>query len=189
MRKILVVDDDKTALKMLRKVLESDGFNVTTASDGKEALLKMSEVKFDILLTDLNMPHINGIELTQKVIKNEPSLIVILITAYGTIRSAVDAIKYGAFDYLTKPVDNKELLISIHRGLDKLSLIKENVLLKKQLGKTDKTNNENEFLSDNGKVRVILEEAISVAKSDSAVLITGERGTGKEYLEIGRAHV
>ena len=178
-RKILVVDDEKTTQRILKKVLTNAGFEVTTASDGKDALKKIKEYNYDVLLTDLNMPRLNGIELTRKVLSNEPELIVIFITGYGTIRSAVEAIKLGAYDYLTKPIDNKELLLSINRGINKISLIRENILLKKQL-KKDRT--EFEFLSENDKVKTILGEANAVAKSDSTVLICGEKGTGKEHL-------
>lgn len=178
-KKILVVDDEKTTQKILKKVLENYGYEVSTSPNGKDALKKIKEIKFDVLLTDLNMPHINGIELTKKVLKIEPGIIVILITAYGTIRSAVEAIKLGAYDYLTKPIDNKELLLSISSGINKTLILKENILLKKQL---DKTKTEFEFLSENEKIKSILDEANAVAKSNSAVLIFGEKGTGKEHL-------
>ncbi|HEY5122614.1 MAG TPA: sigma-54 dependent transcriptional regulator [Ignavibacteria bacterium] len=179
MKKILVVDDDLTIQRILKNVIENSGFEVFTASDGKEAFTKVKKMKFDVLITDLNMPHLNGIELTQKVLEVEPELIVIFITAYGTIRSAVEAIKLGAFDYLTKPIDNNELILSVNRGIDKLSLIKENILLKKQLKKTKP---EPEFISENDRIKIIFGEANAVANSDSMVLITGEKGTGKEYL-------
>ena len=174
-----MVDDEKTTQKILKKILTNAGFDVTTTSNGKDALKKIQEIEFDIMVTDLNMPRLNGIELTRKVLKIEPYLIVIFITAFGTIRSAVEAIKIGAFDYLTKPIDNKELLLSVNRGINKLSILRENVLLKKQL---QKEKAEFEFLSENEKIKSILEESNAVAKSNSTVLIYGEKGTGKEHL-------
>ena len=179
MKNILVVDDEKTSQVILNKVLSGAGFDVTSVSSGSEALKKLKDVRFDVILTDLNMPKMNGIELTKKVLKLDPDIIVVLITAYGTIRSAVEAIRLGAFDYLTKPVNKKELLLAVERGMERISLIKENILLRQELEKIEKTT---EFLTESDKIIEVLGEAKLVSNSDSSVLIIGENGTGKESL-------
>jgi DNA-binding NtrC family response regulator len=183
MANILVVDDELTSIAILKKVLTDDGHNVTTVSEPQSAIEQTHQYKFDIMLTDFNMPNMNGIELTQEVLKIEPDLIVILITAFATIRSAVDAIRIGAFDYLTKPIDKEELLLAINRGLERIALMKENLLLKQKLEQIDHAENtDDDYGTANERVKNILIESKKVAKSDSTILITGANGTGKEVL-------
>jgi len=182
MAKILVVDDEITSITILKKVLEDAGHRVTTVSDGNKALEKIKEFKYDILLTDFNMPGMNGVELTEQAVKIEPDMIVILITAFATIRSAVDAIRYGAFDYLTKPVNKEELLLSIERGMERVSLVHENLLLKHKLEKVEPGESDEDYATTNKDIKIMLNEATKVAKTDSTVLITGANGTGKEVL-------
>jgi DNA-binding NtrC family response regulator len=182
MAKILVVDDEITSITILKKVLEDAGHRVTTVSDGNKALEKIKEFKYDILLTDFNMPGMNGVELTEQAVKIEPDMIVILITAFATIRSAVDAIRYGAFDYLTKPVNKEELLLSIERGMERVSLVHENLLLKHKLEKVETGESDEDYATTNKDIKIMLNEATKVAKTDSTVLITGANGTGKEVL-------
>lgn len=183
MAKILVVDDEITSITILKKVLEDAGHRVTTVSDGTKAMEKIKEFKYDILLTDFNMPGMNGIELTEQAVKIEPDMIVILITAFATIRSAVDAIRYGAFDYLTKPVNKEELLLAIDRGMERVSLVHENLLLKHKLEKVEPGGDfEEDYATANKDIKIMLNEAKKVAKTDSTVLITGANGTGKEVL-------
>jgi len=183
MARILVVDDELTSIAILSRVLEDAGHRVTSVNDGEKAIERIKEFKYDILLTDFNMPGMNGIELTQEALKIEPDFIVILITAYATIRSAVDAIKLGAFDYLTKPVNKEELLLSIQRGLERVQLLHENLLLKQKLERVEQ-NKEDEFVYEtaSSEIKDMLLEARKVAKTDSTVLITGDNGTGKEVL-------
>lgn len=183
MSKILVVDDEATSIAILKKVLEDAGHNVSTVTEGKSALEQIRKYKFDIVLTDFSMPGMNGIELTEASLKIEPDLIVILITAFATIRSAVNAIRLGAFDYLTKPIDKEELLLSITRGMERISLLHENLLLKHKLLKVEPGEDfEDEYGTANKDVKNILREARKVSKSDSTILITGDNGTGKEVL-------
>jgi DNA-binding NtrC family response regulator len=182
MAKILVVDDEITSITILKKVLEDAGHRVTTVSDGNMAMEKIKEFKYDIMLTDFNMPGMNGIELTEQAVKIEPDMIVILITAFATIRSAVDAIRIGAFDYLTKPINKEELLLSIERGMERISLVHENLLLKHKLEQVEPGEAEEDYATANKDIKVMLNEAKKVAKTDSTVLITGANGTGKEVL-------
>lgn len=183
MARILVVDDEITSIAILRKVLEDAGHSVTTVNSGENAIEKIKEFKYDILLTDFNMPGMNGIELTEEALKIEPDFIVILITAFATIRSAVDAIRLGAFDYLTKPVNKEELLLSIQRGIERIQLLHENILLKQRLERVEH-DAEAEFVYDTSskEIKDMLSEAKKVARTDSTVLITGANGTGKEVL-------
>ena len=183
MAKILVVDDELTSLAIVNKILGSAGHEVTAVSDSGSALRKIREEKYDVVITDFNMPGKNGIELTAEAIKLEPELVVILITAFVSIKSVVDAIKLGAFDYLTKPVDKDELLLSVKRGLEKVSLMKENQFLKDRLEKSgDDSSGNSEYLTSSTVIQEMLEEAGKVASTDSTVLITGSNGTGKEVL-------
>lgn len=181
MRRIIIVDDESSSRAILKKIISDAGYSVTLASSGEEAIKKISASKFDIMLTDLNMPLMNGIELTEKVLQMEPDMIVILITAYGSIRTAVEAIRLGAFDFLSKPVNKDELLLIISRGLEKVKLIKENILLHRELGKV---NNIPYMISENDKMKGILSDAKQISLSNSPVLITGETGT--EKLELAR---
>ena len=179
MKNILIVDDELTSQISIKKILEDTGYGVMAVSSGSEGLSKFKDIKFDVLITDLKMPDVDGIELTKEVLKRDRDIVVILITAYGSIRSAVEALRYGAYDYLPKPVDKNELLITIRRGLERVALIKENELLKQELGKVEKAC---EFLTENSKLKEVLHDAKLVARSDSTVLITGADGTGKEVL-------
>lgn len=179
MKNILIVDDELTSLISLKKVLEETGYGVMTVSNGEEALKKFADFKFDILLTDLKMPGIDGIELTERALKLDSDIVVILITAFGSLKTAIEAMNLGAYSYLTKPLNHKELLLIISRGLEYRSLKKENMLLKQEL---DKNENNAVFLSENKKIKEILHDAKLVAQSDSTVLIKGEDGTGKEHL-------
>lgn len=181
MAKILVVDDEITSLMLSKEILHKNGYEVVTLNDSREALKKIKEVKFDVLLTDFNMPGLNGMELTREVIRTEPEVIVILITAYGSIATAVEAMKIGAFDYLTKPVQKDDLLLSVRRGVEKISLLKENELLKQRLAKS--VNGEDSgsvYFTSCLKLQELLKESKKVAKSDATILISGENGTGKE---------
>lgn len=183
MAKILVVDDEVTSAAIMKKVLEQEGHEVTTVTDGKTALEKVKQYDFEVIVTDFNMPKMNGMQLTREVMELEPDIIVILITAYFSVKSVVEAIKLGAFDYLTKPINKDELVLAVNRGLEKLNLMNENLLLKSSLQKTrDKDADDDAYTSTSKDVQEILKEVKKVAKSNSTILITGENGTGKEVL-------
>ncbi|MBS1492032.1 MAG: sigma-54-dependent Fis family transcriptional regulator [Bacteroidetes bacterium] len=180
MAKILIVDDDNVTLSILKQVLYKANHDVTTAIDGEEAIQYVKNDVYDIIVTDFNMPGMNGIELTKEILKINPQSVIILITAYISVKAALESIKLGAFDYLTKPVDKEELLLSIERGLERLKLLEENSQLKK--AKTSPERVEFKFETKSDEVKKILAEAAEVAQSDSTVLITGSNGTGKEVL-------
>ena len=183
MGRILVVDDEITTVAILKKLLEDSGHKVSTVTNGEMAIERINEFKYDILLTDFNMPGMNGIELTEQALKIEPDLIVILITAFATIRSAVDAIRIGAFDYLTKPINKEELMLAIQRGLERIHLLRENILLKQKLDAVEKTSDDKyEYITTNDGLKEMLGEVRKVSNTDSTILITGSNGTGKEVL-------
>jgi DNA-binding NtrC family response regulator len=182
MAKILVADDEVTSVAIMKKVLEDSGHTVSTVTDGKMALAKIKQFEFDVLVTDFNMPGMNGIQLTKEVLELESDLIVVLITAYATIKSCVEAIKLGAFDYLTKPINKEELVLTVNRGLEKVEIINENILLKQELEKSEIKDTAFDYATTSPQIKSILKEVAKVAKSESTVLITGENGTGKEVL-------
>jgi two-component system, NtrC family, response regulator AtoC len=183
MAKILVVDDEVTSAAIMKKVLEGEGHDVTTVTDGKIALEKVKHYDFDIVVTDFNMPKMNGMQLTKEILELESDVIVILITAYVSVKSVVEAIKLGAFDYLTKPINKDELILAVNRGLEKVNLMNENLLLRSSLQKSMSGEaDDDKYNSASKEMQEILKEVKKVAKSNSTILITGENGTGKEVL-------
>lgn len=183
MAKIIIVDDELTSLTIHKKILTDAGHDVDTEIDSGRALKRIKEMKYDVMLTDFNMPGMNGIELTREALKIEPELIVILITAYASVQSVVEAIKLGAYDYLTKPIRKDELLLSINSGLEKISLVKENEFLKHKIEQIEiDVKKDSEYPTASGKMKDLIKEAHKVARSTSTILITGANGTGKEVL-------
>lgn len=182
MAKILVVDDDVTSVAIMRKVLEDSGHEVVSVSDGKAALNRIEKYKFDVMVTDFNMPGMNGIDLTKEVLEKESDMIVILITAFFTIKSVVEAVKLGAYDYLTKPINKEELKLAVDRGLDKQQLVNENIILKQKVQKAHLDNDSVTYETSSSEIKKLLKEVDKAAKSDSTILITGDNGTGKEVL-------
>ena len=180
MIKILAVDDDIVSVTILKNFLQKAGYNVTTAIDGESAIELVKQKEFDIVITDFNMPGMNGIELTKEILKFIPSAVIILITAYISVKAALESIKLGAFDYLTKPIDKDELLIAVERGLERMNLIKDSKAVKNKL--VEKNDEEFTFRTMNKEIKALLDEVLIAAKSDSTILITGSNGTGKEVL-------
>jgi two-component system response regulator PilR (NtrC family) len=176
---VLVIDDEKSQRDILTVILEGEGYSVEAASNVSQALTCYQGHPADVVLTDLSMPERDGLSLLAELIKVDPEALVILITAYGTIGSAVQAMKQGAFDYLTKPVDREELLITITRAFEKLHLVKENRQLHQQL--QDKFKVEN-IVGHHPLMQEVLRLLQKVSASQATVLITGESGTGKELV-------
>lgn len=179
MPKVLIVDDDLIIRQMLESFLQSEGMEVSYAADGKTALTILEKDKFDIILTDLMMPNMSGIELMKEVLSKGINTPFIIMTAFGTIQTAVEAMRIGAFDYITKPFNLNELIIIINRALSITKLQIENFLLKKQLKKKYKFEG---LIGDSPKMQAVFEMIEKIADTGSTVLITGESGTGKELV-------
>jgi DNA-binding NtrC family response regulator len=163
-KSILVVDDEKPQREILEVILSSEGYDVTTASSGEAALKFAKERRFDLALTDLKMTGMDGIELLQHLLAQDSSIIVILLTAHGSIESAKDALRRGAFDYLQKPYDRDTLLDTIRRALKRLDAL------------------DVEIISASPEMESVKKMILKVARSSSPVLIRGESGTGKELI-------
>jgi len=175
MAKILVIDDEKSIRNTLREILEYEKFKVDDAPDGMQGIEKISKNKYDIILCDIKMPEMDGIEVLEKAqsITHTP---IVMISGHGNIETAVEAIKKGAFDYIAKPLDLNRLLITIRNALDKSNLINETQKLKRQVSKAYEMVGESEEII---KIKELIEK---VAPTDARVLITGENGTGKEIV-------
>lgn len=176
---ILVIDDSEAILDVISEILAAHGFAVDIALDGTLAIDKINDRFYDIILTDLAMPGKDGMEILRHITQNSPESICIIITGYGTIENAVEAIRLGAFDYLTKPVKSEEILIAIERALNYRDLKRENTNLKKQLTTQYRSAN---IVGTSEKIRTVFSLIDKVAQTDSTVLITGESGTGKELI-------
>ncbi len=176
MPNILIIDDEKAIRNVLKEILTSEGFAVEEAPDGEEGLKKFSSGSFDVVLCDIKMPKLDGIEFLQKVTEMGSEVPVIMISGHGNIETAVDAVKKGAFDYIAKPPDLNRLLITIRNALDKTILVKETKVLKKKVFKVQ------EMIGDSEALKKIKETIDKVAPTEARVLVTGENGTGKELV-------
>lgn len=174
---ILVVDDEPLQREILKTILEDSGYEIQTASSGEDAVKISREFNPDIILTDLKLGGMNGVELLGEVRKGEIAPAVIIMTAYGTVSSAVEAMKKGAFDYLTKPLDKDIVLLTVKRVLERTELLKENQQLHKAL--FDKFKIEG-IIGNSKKMTEAVETMKKVSSSTATVLILGESGTGKE---------
>lgn len=176
---ILIVDDEQSQRIILSGFLKQKGYNLFEASSGNEALKIIDNNLIDIVLSDYKMPEMNGIELLKKIKERNPEIAVVIITAFGTIEDAVKAMKEGAFDYLTKPVELDELEFIISRISERQQLISENKILKEQLIEKNKISG---IVAYSEKMENVLSTALRVADSKATVLLRGESGTGKEVL-------
>ncbi len=176
---ILVTDDDRAFRLATKTLLEDEGYRVTLAIDGEEALARLRTGTFDLLLSDMVMSKMSGIELLQQVRQHWPALPIIMVTGFGSIRTAVEAMKLGAADYLTKPSNNDELLIKIRRALDIQKKEQEIRRLREELQGTYSFAS---MVTRSGKMRDVLKLVQQVADTDVTVLLRGESGTGKELV-------
>jgi two-component system, NtrC family, nitrogen regulation response regulator NtrX len=176
MANILVIDDEKSIRSTLKDILEHEGFSIELASNGQEALEKFGTGHFDAVLCDIKMPGMDGIEVLEKIQDIANDVPVIMISGHGTIDTAVEAIKKGAYDFIEKPPDLNRLLITIRNAMDKSTLITETKVLKQKLGTTQEMIGESEAMK---KVREMIDR---VATTDARILITGDNGTGKELV-------
>ena len=184
--RILIVEDKESLRSVLRKTLEAEGYGVDEAPDGRAALEKIRRGAFAMVLTDLRLPRADGHEVLKAAVQSDPEMPVILMTAYGTIRDAVSAMREGAYDYLEKPVDNDHLLALIHRALEHRSLLRENLLLNERFSE------ELEFpaiLGESEALEKALDQVRRVAPTDATVLLEGESGSGKELFAKAVHHL
>lgn len=180
MDRILVVDDEKKMRHILQLMLEREGLSAEQAENGKEALAKLKQKRFDMIITDLKMPVMDGMSLLEEAKRIDPDFPIVVITAYGTIENAVDAMRKGAIDYITKPFEEEQILITVKRCLKFSRLSEEVKVLKEELMKHFDFS---DIIAHSKNMLEILNQASMVAKApDSTVLIQGESGTGKELL-------
>ncbi|MBI4830088.1 MAG: sigma-54-dependent Fis family transcriptional regulator, partial [Candidatus Lindowbacteria bacterium] len=177
--KILVVDDEAKMRRVLQMFFEEDGSAVDSAENGEEALEKINSSRPDLVICDMRMPKMNGLELLRNIKTASPELPVIIMTAYGEVKTAVEAMKLGAENYVTKPLDMEELRILAVRAIEKRSLIKENIQLRAEL---DSRFNIGNFVGQSQKIHQVFTLIDQVAATNTTVLVTGESGTGKELV-------
>ena len=175
----LVVDDEKTQRETLRKVLESWGHTVQEASDGSKALEMVKGNPIDVIMTDLRMPGMTGLELLTAVKEARPDVDVVVMTAYGSVEGAVQAMKVGAVDFITKPLDLDQLEIVLRRTMDRKRLVRENKSLRRRLEISVRGFR---LLGDSEAMHDVMAKASRVAETDATVLVQGDSGTGKELL-------
>jgi two-component system response regulator HydG len=175
--RILVVDDEESHRIMLRAVLKEEGYEVSEASDGTEAVKAVEQEPFDLILLDIRMTTMDGIEALTEIHKKSPLVPVLIMTAYASVKTAVEALKAGAFEYLTKPLDIEELKILIEKALEHYHLREENLVLKERLGDRFDFS---KIIGKSKKMKEVFDTLSLVAPTDATVLILGESGTGKE---------
>jgi DNA-binding NtrC family response regulator len=176
MSSILIIDDEKAIRKTLSEILSFEGYKIDEAGDGEEGLKKFAEKTYDVVLCDIKMPKVDGMEFLSKATAANPDVPVIMISGHGTIETAVEAVKKGAYDYIAKPPDLNRLLITIRNAMDKTNLVSEAKVLRRKVGKVE------EMIGESPAILKIKDTIDKVAPTDARVLITGENGSGKELV-------
>jgi len=176
MASILIIDDEKAIRKTLTEILSYEGYKIDEASDGEEGLKRFGEKAYDIVLCDIKMPKLDGIEFLEKAKEINGDVPVIMISGHGNIDTAVEAVKKGAFDYISKPPDLNRLLITLRNAVDKQNLVTETKVLKRRVSKVQ------EMIGESDPIKKIKDTIEKVAPTDARVLITGENGVGKELV-------
>ncbi|HNP22309.1 MAG TPA: sigma-54 dependent transcriptional regulator [Panacibacter sp.] len=176
MSNILIIDDERAIRKTLSEILSYEGFKVDEAADGEEGWKLFNDKNYDVVLCDIKMPKLDGLEFLGRATDKNPDVPVIMISGHGTIETAVDAVKKGAFDYVAKPPDLNRLLITIRNALDKNNLSKETRTLKRKVYRVQ------EMIGESEPIKRIKDTIEKVAHTEARVLITGENGVGKELV-------
>jgi DNA-binding NtrC family response regulator len=176
MSTILIIDDEKSIRKTLTEILTYEGYSIDEASDGEEGLKKFKEKTFDLVLCDIKMPKLDGIEFLEKAKEINSDVPVIIISGHGNIETAVEAVKKGAFDYISKPPDLNRMLITLRNAMDKNNLVAETKVLKRKVSKVQ------EIVGETPPVKKIKDTIDKIAPTDARVLVTGENGVGKELV-------
>lgn len=178
MPKILIVDDDKGIRKTLKEILQFEKYEVDESPDGLDCLVKIKQNKYDVIIMDIKMPKMDGMEAIERVQLISPDTPVVMISGHGNIDTAVEAVKKGAFDFISKPPDLNRLLITLRNAMDKSSLIVE----KKKLQKKIRPKKVQEIIGDGDAIKAIKETIERVGPTDARVLVTGANGSGKELV-------
>ena len=176
MSNILIIDDEKAIRKTLGEILSYEGYKIDEAGDGEEGLKRFREKNYDVVLCDIKMPKIDGIEFLDKANEINPDVPIIMISGHGTIETAVEAVKKGAYDYVSKPPDLNRLLITIRNAMDKTDLVTETKVLRRKVIKVE------EMIGESAPIIKIKETIDKVAPTDARVMIMGENGVGKELV-------
>lgn len=176
MANILIIDDERAIRKTLNEILGFEGYKIDEAADGEEGLKKFQSSTYDVVLCDIKMPKLDGIEFLSKALAINPDIPIIMISGHGNIETAVEAVKKGAFDFISKPPDLNRLLITIRNAIDKTDLVKEAKVLKRRVSKVQ------EMIGESMPIQKIKETIEKVAPTDARVMITGENGSGKELV-------
>jgi DNA-binding NtrC family response regulator len=176
---LLVVDDEEVIREGMRRILSAEGFNVDTSASGRTAIEKIQERDFDVVITDLKMPGMDGIEVLKAIKILQPEVPVIIITGYSTVDTAVDAMKNGAFDYIAKPFTSDLIIDKVQKAIDHKTSVMENLSVSK---KYSTGYGFDDFIGESAQMQRVFRRIMQVAPTDSTVLITGESGTGKEMV-------
>jgi two-component system nitrogen regulation response regulator NtrX len=176
MATILIIDDEKSIRKTLTEILSYEGYKVEEAVDGEEGLKKFKEKNYDLVLCDIKMPKIDGIEFLEKAKEINPDVPIIVISGHGNIETAVEAVKKGAYDYISKPPDLNRMLITLRNAMDKTNLVAETKVLKRKVSKVQ------EIVGESVPIKKIKDTIDKIAPTDARVLITGDNGVGKELV-------
>jgi two-component system, NtrC family, nitrogen regulation response regulator NtrX len=176
MASILIIDDEKAIRNTLAEILSYEGYKIEQAADGEEGIKKFSAATFDVVLCDIKMPKMDGIEFLEKAKAINADVPIIIISGHGNIETAVEAVKKGAFDYISKPPDLNRLLITLRNALDKQTLVTETKVLKRKVSKVQ------EIVGNSAAIQKIKDTIDKVAPTDARILITGENGVGKELV-------
>lgn len=178
MANILIIDDEQAIRNALRDIFELEDYTVEEAKDGIEALAKLKQGKFEAAVCDIKMPKMDGMDVLERIQAISPDIPVIMISGHGNIETAVEAVKKGAFDYISKPLDMNRILITVRNALDRSSLVAETKILKKKIKKS----NTQQIIGESSNILRIKQTIDKVAATDARVLVLGQNGTGKELV-------